>query len=141
MKKKWYARAIGGESRLIKTFWLGLIGYIFLSSFFLQVSTVAIVYDQNMYTNPLLADKSAFDLLRPALLLLGMSLVYGFYTTFAAASIWQSAYNYPPEKWAIWPNLAFFLTVAGSFAAAIAIIFNLQIIWNSFSQVLAHGGM
>ena len=139
--KKWYARAISGESRLIKTFWLGAFGFVALGFFYLQFLTVAIVFDTNLYTSDLLAGKSTFNLLRPALILLVLSVLFGLYTTFAAASIWQSADKYPTTKWAIWPNLAFFLTVLGSIGASSTIMFGLNTIVSTFWKVYTHGAM
>ncbi len=138
---KWVKSAINGEVRLVKTFWPGAIVYALLNMFYLQVAGVAVVYEQNMYANEVLASLTTLQLLRPSIMLFFASIALGLYTTLAAASIWQAADKYPVKQWAFWPNLSFLSVLVCLAMTSAEIAFGLSTLKNTLLKILAHGGM
>lgn len=135
---RWLQSVTNGEAKLYKVFWPGLIGFAVVNILYLRVMGVAVVYDENLFASPLLAEKSTLELLLPALLLAGSGLLLGLYTTLASAGIWQAADRYP-GKWPLWPNLAFFLVMLGDVFVVAESLVGISYVFSTFSKVLTGG--
>lgn len=133
---KWLRAVADGNCKLYTVFWIGFVGFAILNILYLRITGVAIVYQANLFTSPMLEGKTSLELLLPALFLLVASPIFGLYTTLAAAGIWQAADRYP-GRWPLWPNLSFFLVMLGVIMAAVEIIFGVSVILESFSKVCA----
>ena len=70
---RWLHAMVNGEARLHKAFWPGLVAYAVFNVLYLRIMGAAVVYERNLFENPLLADKGALELALPAMLLLARS--------------------------------------------------------------------
>lgn len=138
---KWLKSAINGEVSLVKTFWPGAIVYVLLDMFYLQITGVAVVYKEKMYTNETLMAMSTLQLLRPTIMLCLTSVLLGLYTTLTTAAIWQAASKYPVKQWAFWPNLSFLSVLVCLVMTSAEIMFGLSTITGTVINILSRGGM
>ena len=132
---------INGELSLIKTFWLGLIGYVILNVIYLPASGIAHVYQENL-DNEVMASLTTLQLARPAIILFVVAIALGLYTALAAAALWQAANRFPNNEWSflnnLWVNFCFLAAIAASAFAAFEIIPGINIVVRTFSHL---GGM
>ena len=133
---RWLHAMTNGEAKLYKALWPGLAAFAVSNLLFLRIMGAAVVYEQNMFENPLLADKSAFELALPALLLLAAGLVLGLCVTVVSAGVWQAADRYE-GRWPLWPNLAFFLVMLGCVFALAESVIGIRIIASTFAKILS----
>ena len=132
---------VNGELSLIKTFWLGFIGYVILNVIYLPASGIAHVYQENL-DNEVMASLTTLQLARPAIILFVLSIILGLYSALAAAALWQAADKYPNNEWSflnnLWVNFCFLAAIAATAFAAFEIIPGIGIAVSTFSHI---GGM
>ena len=116
---RWLHAMVNGEARLHKAFWPGLVAYAVFNVLYLRIMGAAVVYERNLFENPLLADKGALELALPAMLL-------------------QAADRYE-GKWPLWPNLAFFLVMLGNAFALAESLVGISLVASTFGKIF--GGM
>lgn len=135
---RWLHAMTNGEAKLYKAFWPGLALFAVCDLLFLRIMGVVVVYERNMFENPLMLDKSPLELSIPALLLLASGILLGLCVTVVSAGVWQAADRYE-GKWPLWPNLAFFLVMLGNAFALAESVVGINLIVSSFAKIL--GGM
>lgn len=135
---RWLHAMTNGEAKLYKAFWPGLVIFGVCNVLYLRIMGAVVVYERNMFDNPLLADKSDLELAFPALLLLAAGIVLGLCVTVVSAGVWQAADRYE-GKWPLWPNLAFFLVMLGNVFALAESVVGINLIASTFAKIL--GGM
>ena len=127
-----------GETKLYKAFWPGLIVFAVVNILYLRIMGAAVVYEQNLFENPLLADKSVLQLALPAMLLLAAGIALGLCVTVVSAGVWQAADRYE-GKWPLWPNLAFFFVMLGNAFALAESLVGISLVASTFGKIF--GGM
>lgn len=135
---RWLRAMTNGELKLYKAFWPGLVAFAVFNLLFLRIMGAAVVYERNIFENPLLADKSALELALPALLLLAAGIALGLCVTVVSAGVWQAADRYE-GRWPLWPNLAFFLVMLGDVFALAESVVGINLIISTFAKIF--GGM
>lgn len=135
---RWLHAMANGEVKLYKAFWPGLVAYAVFNVLYLRIMGAAVVYEQNLFENPLLADKSVMELALPAILLLAAGIALGLCVTVVSAGVWQAADRYE-GTWPLWPNLAFFLVMLGNVFALAESLVGISLVASTFGKLF--GGM
>ena len=135
---RWLHAMVNGEARLHKAFWPGLVAYAVFNVLYLRIMGASVVYERNLFENPLLADKGALELALPAMLLLAAGIALGLCVTVVSAGVWQAADRYE-GKWPLWPNLAFFLVMLGNAFALAESLVGISLVASTFGKIF--GGM
>ena len=135
---RWLHAMANGETKLYKAFWPGLIVFAVVNILYLRIMGAAVVYEQNLFENPLLADKSVLQLALPSMLLLAAGIALGLCVTVVSAGVWQAADRYE-GKWPLWPNLAFFFVMLGNAFALAESLVGISLVASTFGKIF--GGM